>query len=186
MASLSSLPSGRTLVHLAWGLASWLPAWLFVRTHVLNTFAVAGPSMQPLLSPDYAASGARDEVLGWMWRPHRHLSRGSVVGFWTPHDPRKFAIKRVVALEGDSVRPHPRYPTGQALVQVPPGHVWVEGEDAFRSVDSNDFGPLSTSLIMARVTHVLWPLSRAGRIPVAEKGGARVVRREGERPVVWQ
>lgn len=54
------------------------------------------------------------------------------------------AIKRVVALEGDTVVTKAPYPF--ATETVPTGHVWVEGEhpESDRwSNDSNHYGPVS-------------------------------------------
>ncbi|KAI9849745.1 MAG: hypothetical protein M1838_006281 [Thelocarpon superellum] len=135
------------------GLLTWLPIWIFVRNHVVNTFSVNGSSMQPLLSPDFSATGERDEVLASMWQPAVGLERGMIVAFCTPHDPERTSIKRVVALEGDVVRPrNPAYP-GVCEVVVPAGHVWVEGSDGFRSIDSNDFGPVRISTFHLDLDH---------------------------------
>lgn len=57
------------------------------------------------------------------------------------------AIKRVVALEGDTVITKAPYPF--ATEKVPPGHVWVEGdhpESDRWSNDSNHYGPVSATL----------------------------------------
>lgn len=75
-------------------------------------------------------------------------------------------------------------------VPIPAGHVWVEGDEAFHSRDSNSFGTVRSvlrwkkgrewsffncivfsqvpiGLINAKVTYVLWPPSRFG--PVEKK-----------------
>jgi mitochondrial inner membrane protease subunit 2 len=49
-------------------------------------------------------------------------------------------IKRVIAIEGDTVFTRPPYPFKTEV--VPPGHVWVEGDDGFHSIDSNTYGPV--------------------------------------------
>lgn len=33
---------------------------------------------------------------------------------------------------------------------VPPGHVWIEGDNAARSRDSRDFGPIPLGLVRGR------------------------------------
>ena len=43
----------------------------------------------------------------------------------SPIDPKILLVKRIVALEGDTVKTLPPYP--DAVVTIPPGHVWVEG-----------------------------------------------------------
>ncbi len=70
-------------------------------------------------------------------------------------------VKRVVGLEGDVVRTRAPYPYEYAA--VPEGHVWVEG-DGERSQDSNYYGPISARLVTGRVTHVLSPWERAGKV----------------------
>lgn len=59
------------------------------------------------------------------------------------------------------VQTRPPYPHQQ--VRVPKGHVWVEG-DGEKSKDSNYYGPISARLITGRITHILSPLDRAGRV----------------------
>lgn len=85
-----------------------------------------------------------------------------------PHKPEKLGIKRVVALEGDWVtldykrRPNDSregptaagqvwdaigeqkdFGVGKRRWKVPLGHVWVEGDNAGMSKDSNTYGPVS-------------------------------------------
>lgn len=68
-------------------------------------------------------------------------------------------VKRVIAVAGDIIKTLPPYPEPEVL--VPEGHIWVEGEDVlycvmhyhsltkfagdepFRTLDSNKFGPVS-------------------------------------------
>ena len=59
------------------------------------------------------------------------------------------------------VRTRPPYP--HKLVEVPEGHVWVEG-DGDKTKDSNSYGPISSRLITGRITHILFPWNRAGRV----------------------
>lgn len=58
------------------------------------------------------------------------------------------AIKRIVALDGDTVVTRAPYPFPE--MKVPSGHVWVEGEhpDYQRNtLDSNTYGPVSCSTV---------------------------------------
>ena len=45
-----------------------------------------------------------------------------------------------------------------AGVQVPDGHIWVEGDNPWNSSDSRNYGAVPASLIMGRVLLRLWPL----------------------------
>lgn len=47
-------------------------------------------------------------------------------------------VKRVVAVVDDVVQTLPPYPDHE--VRVPEGHIWVEGDEPFRTLDSNTFG----------------------------------------------
>ncbi|CAO3589412.1 unnamed protein product [Absidia cylindrospora] len=70
---------------------------------------------------------------------------------------------RIIALQGDTVKPL----RSDKPVQVPKGHCWLEGDEAFHSKDSNSFGTVPIALINAKVTRILWPPSRFG--PVEKK-----------------
>ncbi|GIX80013.1 hypothetical protein CEXT_86651 [Caerostris extrusa] len=54
---------------------------------------------------------------------------------WSPRDPDEKLIKRVIAVEGDTVKASDmlRY------VSIPAGHCWVEGDHTAHSMDSNYF-----------------------------------------------
>lgn len=59
------------------------------------------------------------------------------------------------------------------VVRVPSGSVWLEGDAWRMSRDSNDFGPVSQSLLNGRVWGVVWPLERFGALPRSEGVGGR-------------
>ena len=88
----------------------------------------------------------------------------NIAGHRTPHDPKTTAVKRVVALEYEQVRTRPPYP--MPTMEVPAGHVWVEGDnkDGRKTLDSNSYGPIAMNLIVGRVTHVLFPWSSFGPV----------------------
>ena len=63
--------------------------------------------------------------LGWVlkWRGAHSWS-----DWWIkrcPNDPNRVLIKRIIALEGDTVRI--RSPCPELEIKIPQGHVWVEG-----------------------------------------------------------
>lgn len=104
-------------------------------------------------------------------------------------------VKRVVGVEGDLVRlrRNARVLDGlerdgmggggfamavEGVVEVPTGHLWVEGDEGFHSRDSNDYGPIPKGLVTARVKYIVWPPSRVGRVddtPIEARGGRRAV-----------
>lgn len=67
----------------------------------------------------------------------------------------------MIAMEGDVVYTKPPY--ADRTVRIPPEHIWVEG-DGDRTLDSNTYGPISARLVTGRITHILTPLRKAGRV----------------------
>lgn len=71
-------------------------------------------------------------------------------------------------------------------VRVPFGHVWVEGDNWRASQDSNDYGPLSKSLITGRAIAVFLPFSRFWSKPWEKiTSKTKVQHGESMRPVEW-
>lgn len=50
-------------------------------------------------------------------------------------------------------------------LQVPPHHVWLQGDNTRNSNDSRHYGPVPVALVRGRVCFRVWPLLEAG--PVA-------------------
>jgi inner membrane protease subunit 1 len=94
----------------------------------------------------------------------RPLARGDIVIALPPYRTDAHTVcKRVVALEGDAVA----VPGRPAPVVIPPGHVWLEGDNAHNSSDSREYGPVPGGLIRGRLVARVWPphaarLFRAG------------------------
>jgi mitochondrial inner membrane protease subunit 2 len=129
---------------------------------------VSGSSMSPFLNPNnesYLPEG-KDKILVQRLKvkPGTRLRRGDIVVFYTPHDPTKIAVKRIVGMPGDSVKPLEGY-DGPDTVVVGHHQIWVEGdaEDREKSRDSNWYGPISQSLVIGRVTALLEPWWRGPR-----------------------
>jgi signal peptidase I len=103
------------------------------------------PEYQPVLGTEFFRS-ARSTI-----------RRGDLVTFWKPHNPEDLGVKRVIGLEGDTVIRNMKRVGKQSkeggkesekmgmavpppVVKVPPGHIWVEGDNWRHTVDSNDYG----------------------------------------------
>ncbi|EME47777.1 hypothetical protein DOTSEDRAFT_69647 [Dothistroma septosporum NZE10] len=159
-----------------------LTSLILLKDHVVEVTSITGASMAPTLSPDFEASKAYDYVLWKMWKPTRDLQRGDVVHFSQPHKPDGTAVKRVIALGGDTVVLDPKRRPKEVLngrldpaakswdmrhgkVVVPEGHVWVEGDNIGKTVDSNVYGPVSESLILGKATMLIWPMSQFTQKP---------------------
>jgi len=123
--------------------------------------SVNGKSMQPTLNPGHTRLSYWQQ--DWVWVSCRRsriasMVRGDLLVYTSPKDPEEYLIKRLIAAEGDVIRTEGRY--SQAVVRVPPGHVWVEGDNWDNSVDSNKYGTVPKGLVGGVATHIIWPLAR--------------------------
>jgi signal peptidase I len=167
--------AGRELVDAV--LASAILA-LFVRTFLVQVWAVPTPSMEgtvlagdqilinrALLSP---RALPLDPLL-----PRRPLSRGDIVVFAHPEDPRRDLVKRAVALPGDTIeiaagrllvngRSQPDPPSAIPGVEsfgperVPAGAFFALGDNRSDSGDSRRFGPVALEAVRGRAILVTW------------------------------
>jgi inner membrane protease subunit 1 len=140
-------------------------AWMFVQSLSLvycvqkyGIFAsyVQGPSMYPTFK------GRGDEVVlvdaftPWAGR----ISKGDIVICSRPmaSSSHEVVIKRVHAMEKEMVT---LYPDAQhadvRLVEVPKGHIWLQGDNPIQSLDSRTYGPVPIALVKGRVLFQIWP-----------------------------
>ena len=109
------------------------------------------------------------------------IRRGDVVVFDRPKevvDPDKYLIKRVIGIPGDTVSGHDgkvwigNRPLSEPYLNskcgppppfrattVPPGRVFVLGDNRCDSFDSRLFGSIPTSTVVGRAFLVIWPIS---------------------------
>ncbi|CAG8433778.1 11360_t:CDS:2 [Diversispora eburnea] len=147
--------------------ASWIPVAIFCLDHGFTIGSIHGRSMQPTFNPD-SNKLCHDIVLLNRAAAITHkYKRGDVVTLYLPDDPDKIIAKRIIALEGDTIFTLPPY--SEKCLRIPKGYCWVEGDDTFHSKDSNTFGPVPLGLIRSKVTFILWPFSRFGKVPHIEK-----------------
>lgn len=166
----------------AWaGVALVLAFLLALRAFVLAPFVVRGESMSPTLA------GGEEVLVDKLAYVLSSPRPGQIVVFRPPlPGARVDYVKRVVAVGGETVgmvrgrlyvngrpvrEPYVRrrgaasYPT----VLVPPGDVFVLGDDRPVSLDSRYFGPVPVRDIVGQVVLGLWPARRLG--PVGAAGG---------------
>lgn len=146
----------RTAVRTGVLLAAWVPVYITVTDSIVHIARIDGASMQPALNPGLTS----DWVLLWKWgiRNSMNLKRNDIVLFRSPSDSTKIYCKRVKGTQYDTVATRQPYPKEE--VHLPRNHIWVEGDNITRSVDSNSFGPISTGLVLGKAVRVIWPPSR--------------------------
>jgi signal peptidase I len=148
----------------------WIWA-LFLRGE-LRSFTVISGSMEPTLR-------IGDYVLTHAWDKKSDL-RGRIIAFEDVTHPGEIVTKRVVGMPGDHVAivgpavlintklfPIPWQRSRAAVFRsltVPPGHVFVLGDNRGNSVDSLDYGPVPFERIVGVVFLRYWPLSQIGFI----------------------
>lgn len=138
-----------------------LHGWM--RAHLAQPFYIPSASMAPTLLPG-------DLVFADMHYncPGCHpVRRGDVAIFTNPDDRTQFYVKRIVALPGDrvlvqgsgaaatvQVLPKGAGAAPAGATTVPPGHVWLQGDNAGHSVDSRQFGPVPLPDVVGRVRQI--------------------------------
>ncbi|MCY0876119.1 MAG: signal peptidase I [Firmicutes bacterium] len=144
---------------------------LLIHQFLVTQFYVDGHSMDPTL-----ASGERlliNRVVYDFGTP----KRGDIVVFRAPVAGDQDWVKRVIGLPGDTIavtdgklivngriiaepfiaQPmNPRHNFGP--VRVPPGELFVMGDNRNVSVDSRVIGPIAITSVIGRVDLIFWPL----------------------------
>jgi len=95
-----------------------------------------------------------------IWKQHfaSGLDNGDVIIL---HHPGKEATicKRIIGMPGDTII---RSGGGDEELNhtriVPPGHLWIEGDNTLNSLDSRSYGMVPASLVIGKVMCRLWPL----------------------------
>eukprot|EP00743_Colponemidia_sp_Colp-15_P009129 GILK01009959.1.p1 GENE.GILK01009959.1~~GILK01009959.1.p1 ORF type:complete len:167 (-),score=13.55 GILK01009959.1:126-626(-) len=121
-----------------------------------------GPSMLPTLN--LAGDIVLVDKLTPRWRKYRF---GEVVLAKSPRDVGHTVCKRILGMPGDRVFvPANELSTEGTYIQVPAGHVWLEGDNPDNSMDSRHYGPVPQALLQGRAVYRIWPIFAPGKIPV--------------------
>jgi mitochondrial inner membrane protease subunit 1 len=124
-----------------------------INQNLCDLRACIGPSMMPTFnSHGDIALLERISV-----RLHK-LRQGDIVVALLPHDPDKLICKRLIGLPGDTICIDPTSKNNHMFIQVPAGHVWLQGDNITNSTDSRSYGPIPYGLIRAKVVARVWPL----------------------------
>ncbi|XP_047003667.1 mitochondrial inner membrane protease subunit 1-like isoform X4 [Schistocerca americana] len=115
--------------------------------HVADFVVCSGPSMEPTIF-------SNNILLSEHITPRlQQIKKGDIVISRSPTNPRQHICKRVTGLPGD------RKLMGFSCKVVPPGHVWLEGDNRNNSTDSRNYGPVPYGLIRGRAVCKVWPPS---------------------------
>lgn len=107
-----------------------------------------------------------DETVGFL-KPWFYYSPvvpvpGDAVVFYSPSEFRNCChVKRVIAVGGQMVRPTGRE---RQIEEVPPYHLWLEGDNSGESIDSRSYGCVNKKLLIGTASFIVWPPSRWGAI----------------------
>jgi signal peptidase I len=147
---------------------------LLIQQFVVKPFYIPSVSMQPTL-----LVGDRVLVNRFIYR-FGSPKVGDVVVFHPPVAPQEDYIKRVMGVAGQTIGVHEGklYRDGKVVdepyikeqvmvrdspdVKVPPGDVFVMGDNRNDSGDSRVFGPVAISSLLGKAFVIYWPLTRIG------------------------
>jgi signal peptidase I len=131
-------------------------AGIYVFFHDIASFAdIQGDSMYPTLN------GGSNYLLIQKWQAQNTLKVGDVIILRSPVDPEVLLVKRLIGLNGqvipvpvdtNSIHPevfahNPNVSLSKPLV-IPPGHMWLEGDNLPYSIDSRHFGAVPQALLV--------------------------------------
>lgn len=165
----------RILLEVAVMVALALVISMVVRANVAQALWIPTGSMEPTIMVD-------DRIIAEKITYRFHdPSAGDVVAFDDPAGLEPLLLKRVIAVEGQTVdirdgevvvdgrildEPYvhgssTRPGTVALPVVVPEGHVWVMGDNRENSHDSRFFGPQPVKAVEGRAVFIYWPLDHA-------------------------
>ncbi len=148
---------------------------ILMRTFVIETYYVDGPSMEPTLW-----TGERLFVLKLAYRLTQP-KRGDIIVFRYPYDQSRNFVKRVVAIPGDTLElrlgkvivngqpveesfvREPGFYNMKAIV-IQEGTLFVMGDHRTDSEDSRIFGAVSINDVKGKAFVRVWPLKKIGAL----------------------
>ena len=149
-----------------------------VRYFLIQPFYVKGASMEPnFYDHEYL-------IIDELSYRFRTPTRGNIVVFRYPNDPKQFFIKRVIGIPGETVEIagglvkiyNTEHPNGEVLdeqmyldqdftsttrtVTLKNDEYFLLGDNRMASLDSRYFGPVKKSFVVGRVWLRGWPFDR--------------------------
>jgi inner membrane protease subunit 1 len=131
-----------------------------IHDHGVDISTTVGKSMEPL----FRSNG--DVILFDRTARQRGFLRGDVVIAVSKIDEHTRICKRITGVCGDERPVRPGWPglSREETALVPPGHVWLEGDNPENSHDSRHYGPVPIGLLEGTVFVRIWPWNRIGWI----------------------
>lgn len=156
---------------LTWILIGIVLVGVLLRLFILKPYIIPSASMEPGIAP-----GDRILVNQFMYR-YWAPSRGDIVVFAYPRDPNRTFVKRVIALEGETVelRDNQVFVNGQLVKEpylkpgdyppfgpeaIPKDNIFVLGDNRRQSGDSREWGLLPRNYLIGKAWMVYYPLQR--------------------------
>ena len=156
---------------------------LLIRTFVIQAFKIPSGSMRPTLM-----EGDKLFVNKYTYRFHPP-KRGDIVVFKYPEDPKKDFIKRLVALENETVEirdgkiavdgkvlddpetfgkfyyyNHDPFGGPNEKIKVPEHAYYVLGDNSANSTDSRFWGFVPKTNLVGKAVFRWWPLTKVGKL----------------------
>lgn len=156
---------------------------LIIRTYVIQAFKIPSGSMRPTL-----LEGDKLFVNKYVYRFEKP-KRGDIIVFKYPVDPKKDFIKRLAALEGETVEirdgkvyvegkvvedpgtfgkfyyyNHDPYGGPNDKIKVPPDSFYVLGDNSANSTDSRFWGFVPKKNVLGKAVFRWWPPKRIGLV----------------------
>ncbi|MEI6286258.1 MAG: signal peptidase I [Bacillota bacterium] len=154
---------------------------LIIRYFIVELYLVDGSSMKPTL-----LDGQRLVVNKFIYRWFKNPQHGDIVVFKYPSDQNRDFIKRVIAVQGETLEiiDGSVYVNGNQIqesytlepmrvannypkIDIPAGYMFVMGDNRNNSEDSrySDVGLVSYDLIKGKAVLVFWPLNKIRTLP---------------------
>ncbi|PKQ17357.1 MAG: signal peptidase I [Actinobacteria bacterium HGW-Actinobacteria-7] len=170
-------PAARWLIETALVILAAFVLAQTIKSFVVQPFVIPTGSMIPTIE-----IGNRVLAEKVSFRLAREFQQGDIVVFDDPNGQHPELIKRVIAVEGQTVdvRGDLVYVDGRPLEEpyvhgkpttrgtvplpavVPPGQIWLMGDNRPSSGDSRYFGPRPVDTVRGRAFWTYWPLGAFG------------------------
>lgn len=134
---------------------------IFINEFLFDFSMLEGKSMEPTFNEN-GDIGLVNKTVNFksLFFPsiaYNSLKKGDIVSVINPFDHTKKLCKRILAFEGETIK----LDNFGSNIEIPPFHVWIEGDNKNNSMDSRTFGPIPKHLIIGKVYAKLWPYKEA-------------------------